>query len=1137
MANPKLSTFADSFTGSVINTGLWSVITAGVATLDTVNDCVSVAVPVASGGISTFGTNGLYDATNSAIYAQVSPAANGNGGTKTIMRVRLDANNAVTMRIESRLFRLTIQNAGAFSTIDLPTYDANAHRWWRIREAGGTFYADASSDGLIWSTLASTAYSWDASAVSFRFEAQASVTEVAGNTMVVSHVNTRLGGPLNLNSPLIEHGWGALWNANNGIIPNDRYVDITTRTQGTTATQRGRQYELDQVQAGTLSETLVNTDGALDPANTAGPWAGNVRPYQPYRMRAQWPPTRNLMNQAAATGGETLPLGTIPQTVAFSETDTTNGSVVASASAWQGSQVFQFAVPSTTAVGKRVAYVLDMAGAPSATYTLTMRVRNVTTSTSLDVKAHIGWYGPPPLSPPIGYAYGAVTTLAGSASAGWTTLTLTATLPANAYGINAGFSVATTAAATCNLQVDGWQLEPGGTATGFVAPGTWFSAYSGFIERWPQSWNLDNTFGVVQPTAVDAFALLSQRTLNDPLTEEINKHNPRFIYKLDDPAGSQTLADATGNYSPAPLARSKYGSGSITFGNAITATDTDTGIFTGSNGTVARVNNPNPGTNLLSAATYIDLSASGIHGPNFSADWSRMICFRYTGPTPTAGNWATLWLSADRSSRSQAQMSLVIGDDGKFKVFMIPALGGGVSLLPPAAAGTVLDGDWHLATLSYDHVAQNLSVSLDGYVSGTYAVASVIPANLVSDSLGAWIDPGTGGGSSWNFKGDICYAAEFATGISIDDVYNLYFAWKNSLLGDSTDKRYSRILSYAGYTGKVRLDAGATTSMGPAVIDGQDALSALQAIVDTEGGAHYVSADGTVTFQARTARYNAVTPAVVFGERQDLGEMPYEDITLDYDPTHLGNITKVTQESTSQVFTAQDATSQANYFPRTIERTVNASNPLECQDAANYLLSQYKDPNTRISMLRLHPAAYPALWSVCLALELGTRIRVMRRAVGRPVITLDAFVESVQWSFDDTNEATVTIQCSPVDNVSYGLFADWHTTLAADAPAGSTSLSVRAPQNNSDPLAAQLPVGYPLFVNPSGTFGVDRETVTFRSAGATSSGWTTGTVNLMSPTTQFHAAGTVICEPLPAGVSDPAAFDSVSAFDAIAFSY
>jgi hypothetical protein len=72
VANPKLSTLSDPFTAASINTTLWNNITAGVASLDTVNDLVVLAQPTVANASNTFGSTALYDATSSSIYAEVA---------------------------------------------------------------------------------------------------------------------------------------------------------------------------------------------------------------------------------------------------------------------------------------------------------------------------------------------------------------------------------------------------------------------------------------------------------------------------------------------------------------------------------------------------------------------------------------------------------------------------------------------------------------------------------------------------------------------------------------------------------------------------------------------------------------------------------------------------------------------------------------------------------------------------------------------------------------------------------------------------------------------------------------------------------------------------------------------------------
>ncbi|SHL75988.1 hypothetical protein [Streptomyces yunnanensis] len=942
---------------------------------------------------------------------------------------------------------------------------------------------------------------------------------------------------INPNWPVIAEDWGPYWNCAGGDSPLDRYVEVTPRTRGRTSIQRGRQYELDQVRSGEYQATLANTDGALDPLNTAGPWYGHIMAYQPYRKRAQWPPTQNLLTQVQATGGDLggYNTGTLDQSGlgpdVFSLTDSSGGQIVADSGAWQGARVLQFAVPSGSTAPTRICHTPQYGVLPGQTYTMQIRVRDITAATTLQIKPHIGWYSASGGSP-TSFAYGTTVTLTGSPTAAWTQLTVTATAPSTAAGMNVGVSVAATAASTCSMQTDGWQLEKGSAATAWTAPGVWYPLYAGFVERWPSRWAFNGTYGSVEPVAVDAISLLSQVQLADPLTQEINSRNPRFLYKLDDPQGSGSFADATGNYPAAPIGVAKAGPGSLTSGNQIAAAAAS-GTYTGSTGTVVTVSNPDPGTNLTDPATFIALTNAGIKGPaNPSGDWTRMLAFRYTGPNPSSGGAATMWSCFDKNANGGSNIRFMVLPGGIF-TFNMGGPTTGTSFQPFST--NVADSNWHLAIVSYSHANAQLITSLDG-ASLTYTSVNpaIEPTGLVADSIGAWIDPTTGNGSAFQYKGDLSFFAEFPSALSATDCASLYNAWKSACAGESSNARYYRILRYAGYLGTYSLQAGLTTSMGPMATGGQDALSALQAVVDTENGEHFIDRAGTVTFRSRSARYNALTPTYVFGERADLGEWSYEDCQLDYDSTHLSNQVTVTQASTGQLFYDQDAVSVTNYFPRTLSRSINSSSALECQDAAGYLLSRYKNPAVRVSAIRLHPSANPALWPVCLSLELGMRVRVMRRPPAAPAIQLDCIVEQIQVGMDDHGDATWTLQCSPVDLTPYAGFAAWHTTLASTIASGVTAITVNASADTTNPLATQLAAGQQLVL---GQNTANQETVTVASVGATSPGWTSATITLTAVTTKAHTAGDLINEPLPAGITDPTTWDAVTRFDSCAFAY
>jgi len=1141
----KLSGLADMFETGTLNTSRWNASSAAPnVQVDTTLDRVAVACTTSyyALGSQTWDATTASGTIPNGVYARVVPAPLGNGSTETYFEVILNSSNKASLFVSGGVFTARVTNAGVNTSTTIAAnwaaFDAYSYAWWRITEASGSFVFSTSPDGYTWTPRATIAYTWNATSIKFQFSSGYSGTESASSAYI-DHVNTASSAPdqINLNWPRIEDGWAPFWNVNAGAFPFDRFVEVSDRTRGSMSVQRGRQYELDQVRSGEASLRLANTDAALDPVNTSGPWYGHIVPYQPYRRRAQWPPTRNLLDQVMATGGDLGGFsGTINSNTTDIFSDTSSGTFASSATAWQGATVMQFAVPSATAATTRICHTPRWSPVPGQTYTVQLRVRNVTPSTSLSVQAHIGWYTAGGGGTPTSFVYGSSSTLTGSATAAWTLVTVTATAPAAAAGMNVGVAVASTAAATCSIQVDGWQLEKGSTATTWQAPGQWYPVYAGWTERWTPQWNMSGTYGVVQPTAVDTFSLLSQQTLSDPLTQEINSNSPRFVFKLDDPSGSTAATDWTGNYPAAQIGISKYGAGSLTFGTSITATDA-TGVYTGSSGTVATLNNSNPGTSLVTGgASFLKLTNSGIKGPADPTLWTRMIAFRYTGPTPTSA--ACMWSSMDSQraggNPSGSHIYVYLFTDGKPVLHMQGPGGTNLNTYFSGATNCV-DGDWHLLVFGYSQAANQVMLSQDGVVAWVGSLSTAVtPTGIVGDNLGGFVDITVGNGTIWNWKGDIAFAAEFPSYLSASAVTNLYQAWKSACAGESSTARYSRILRYAGYSGSTALDAGLTTSMGPAAIDGKDAMSALQGVVDTESGAHFVSRDGTITFKARSARYNATTPVYIFGENAAAGEWPYEDCTLDYDPTHLSNQVTVTQESSGQSFYAADATSIAAYFPRTLSRTVNSSDTGECQDAAGYLLSRYRQPAQRVSSIKLHPSAYPAMWPVCLALELGTRVRVMRRPPGVPATQVDCFVENIGWDFGDGGEAWVTLQCSPADLTPYGVFSSWHTTLKNSVTAGATSITINPSQDNTNPLAAQVAVGEVITLDPGTAVS---ENVTVSAIGATSPGWTSAVITLAAGTVNAHGVGAVVCDQLPAGTIDPNTWDPVSQFDSTAFAY
>jgi hypothetical protein len=934
---------------------------------------------------------------------------------------------------------------------------------------------------------------------------------------------------LNPNYPVIEELWGPSWTAAGGSLPATRWVNAIDRTLSQASARRGKQYELDQSQAGEYNIVLGSQDGALDPTNIGGPYGGRILPYQPYRRRAQWPPTANLLAPEIATAGEGFSAGSFPASWGLSVPSgsvTGTIAVLGSGQAWQGTNVISLAVANGTSANSGLLRYDSLSVRPGKKVTFSLWVANTTAATSQNILPHIDWLAADGSSV---FGAGSGTVINGaSGTPSWQRLTVTATAPTtgNVYGMRIGINLGTTATAASTIVVDGLQVEWGSAATSWVSPGTWYPIFSGFTERWPSQWAEGGTYGQVSPTAVDAFALLSQVTLDQPFADEIQQYSPRFLYRLAEASGSTTAQDSTSANPAAPLAYGKAGTGNWTFGNSAP------GTYLGTNESVLSARPAGAGVATNSPATMLELDAVGINGPANPQLFTRMIAFRYAGgtnPTDGAYMWSSIFSLVDNISvpNLQTGFHLLVDTDGRLKLKVNQILHSPTVF---DSGKSVTDGQWHLAAFSVN--GTTVTLMLDGAtVTGTLPV--FVSASAMTDNIGAWYWAPTKT-AQYTFYGDLAYATEFPSALTGAQFTALFNSWKSASQGDTSDQRYARILRYAGFTGTSTVGAGLTTSMGPADdLAGSDAMSALNNVVATENGEHFVAADGSVVFRGRGARYNALTPALTLGDGP--GELPYEDLQLDFDSTHLGNDVIVTQQGSGANFPAVDSASIAAYYTRTMTRTLNTTSTLECQDAADYLVGRYKQPLTRVQSIRLHPSANPSLWPLLLALELGTRVRINRRPPGAPIVTVDCFVEQIQWDVDGNNEAMVTLQCSPVDPAVYGTFGAWSTTLGGTGVAiGGTVLTVNAGSDGTNPLAAQISAGAQLKLEP-GT-GV-AETVTVLNVGASSPGWSTATITLAAGTVRAHAAGTTVGELLPSGVTSAIYADTTKQFDQEVFAY
>jgi len=814
------------------------------------------------------------------------------------------------------------------------------------------------------------------------------------------------------------------WSAGPADDPlQSNWYSITDRTEGQTTITRGKQYELDQVQPGEMTFTLRNDDGAFDPTNASSPFWPKVVPYRLCRLRAQYPATSNRLTPDQATASfatkGAVTTSTLPQWVTdmwgsfgiVPRDATTNAYNLPASVSWPNQEFLRFA---------------GMSVEVGATYTAQLQF---TAASSVPVYLQITFWDK---------NGGAAGTAVGSTVTGTSgTLTVTGTAPAGTFG--ASFSLFSAPQGGANpgatFYKAGW--EQNNTASAWATPGTWYSMFTGYTERWPQGWDQTGNYGTSDLTAVDRFTWLANRGLKDAAFLEALSQSPWRFAPLNEASGATGFADLLGLRNPATIYTPRSGVyQTLTAGNQLQAGAGATAPA-GIDGPVVTFTNAASQT----AAQLIDLTAGGTIPTWFTSPWTRVFAFR----APTTAALASQTLSfmyvqqpaPNNSSPSYLNVYGTYDGSGNLNSINAKVVNVGTTV---AIGGTSVtnfsDGKWHLVAVAIQ--GNTLSLWVDGAtvtISNTGTFPTITGG---TDSIGGQLAYATRK-STPGVACDMAFVVDYQALLTNTQVANLYqafqYGWgsQSPTRTESSDVRYQRLLNWAGVTGTPRISAGASVLYGPAVDVGADTklLDALQAVVDTEAGQHYVGADGQVVFQSRRDRVNT-SPTVTFGENP--GEIAYTNAATDFDPTLVVNDATASAvygpaaEATS--YRVTDSSSQTSYGDITASRTVNTLDNNELLASAQYMIYENRQPLIRLEALPVDVGNNPTYWPTLLGLDLGATVKANRRPSNAPALAITGFLEQINWVIDDQRHATWTAQASnsalhqfgQLDSATYGLF-------------------------------------------------------------------------------------------------------------------
>lgn len=874
----------------------------------------------------------------------------------------------------------------------------------------------------------------------------------------------------NPNWPLIDEAVSFPTDPTTGNPTIQYWVSLgPERSTGTFTTERGRVYEFDQVDTGEANTTWRNKDGALDPENASSPFYPMVVPYRGFRRRAQYPATINLLTAAQATAGA-QPNDDLTAVATGGMPENSLGSSLYPTSV-SAAHVYSSALPANPVSGNFLVahYGWSVPGPHadgSAADTITAQCQ-VTATVSTSLILHIGWVDVNGvlLSQTIG-------TPATVTSAH--VLTVTGTPPAGCAGAYIALYLNSSPTSACTVTSVFYQVERNSSASSYVQPNRWAPIYNGYVERFPQTWIQSGLYGMSAVKCVDAFGWMSQQTLYSPAYMEVlatSSSSLQYLFCLDEDDTAAQFQDATGQTAPIQFANRGPGVSGFTAKAGADITSLNGTPPYGIGGPVAEIDQPATGAGSI----VLNLGGRADTMPPTTSGWTRL--FACNPSATTAGATVVVWdlvsgLTLSDTANTGTTVLTVAASPATSGYATLAITINSVVVVSNFYAGTnvITDGQWHVLAVTMSADGKTVMLYVDGVLAVNYTNAT----DMRFSALG-WVDVlGTSAPSN-----SIQYSllAQWTTplaGSAIATISTTFLQGGsvNAAGATTSATRWADILRWLGYAGMQSADAfttGECNAYGPPTElyatrsqDGTDGVDALQTVVDTEGGADYVSLFGAVTLKSRRARYNQTTPAITFGEdpTRTGAEIPYDTIEFGLDTSRVVTDAQFTQTSTSAVTRYLDSTAAKQVGDIAIQRDINTLNAYEVSDAAQYTVNHGKSPQRRLETLRVPVGTNPtaAVWLAMLGLELGTFAQVNRRPLApAAMIELIGFVEQANWTMTDGVDAWVDLQISPQFAQTFWYVGSTRTTLHTSVSASATSAVINAlPNSATNPVQCDI---------------------------------------------------------------------------------
>lgn len=345
------------------------------------------------------------------------------------------------------------------------------------------------------------------------------------------------------------------------------------------------------------------------------------------------------------------------------------------------------------------------------------------------------------------------------------------------------------------------------------------------------------------------------------------------------------------------------------------------------------------------------------------------------------------------------------------------------------------DGKPHFVAIELSGSPLSFKISIDG--SAAYTLGSgngygwVFTEFVTMNIGGLWPTNGTGSGP---YKGVISnvvfyYGGQVSSGNWVG-TNKLPTVCTQGYYGQLPGDRINSLMTLCGYSGLSNYLGAGNAQLSEAVTTGSTLDSVIKDTANWDGGYVYETGTGTITFVPGNYRMNK-TPTIIVGDGAS-SLAPIESMVLSMDTSHIVTQAQV-GSSKGRTETVDNTTAEARYGTWTLQiSNMAVVSDTSCLALAQQIVRIEANPQVRVSSVVIDCGSNQSAMDLVMGLhgvfDLNVPITVKHKPVGGNVVTLNVWIESIEYEIAGSDSFKVKLELSPVDANKY-LYADGAAVL------------------------------------------------------------------------------------------------------------